>query len=182
MQCPKCQSRPLRATKIEQGLSAMGCMDCKGALITLIYYRDWIDRTPTIKEIDQNEQSLATALVEINDSKSALSCPKCSRLMNKYKISGQTENRIDLCSNCDEVWLDGGEWELLKILELAGKVPLVFTEHWQKELREKAGQKAREERLLQFVSQDDLAEAKKIKEWLSNHSEREKISFYINHK
>lgn len=180
MQCPKCENQPLRATKLEQGLSAMGCNQCNGALITLLYYRDWLERTQPIKNDHIEEKGIVTALVEVNDSKSALCCPKCSRLMNKYKISGESENRIDLCASCDEAWLDGGEWELLKIFELSRKMPLVFTEQWQRKLRKQANQEAREQRLLKIASQVDLDKAKNIREWLAEHPFREQILFFIN--
>ncbi len=180
MQCPKCQPQPLRATKLEQGLSAMGCGQCNGAFVTLLYYRDWIERTPLVESSILKEKAMATALIEVNDSKSALCCPKCSRLMSKFKITGESENRIDLCSNCDEVWLDGGEWELLKIFELSRKMPLVFTEQWQRKLRKQATQEAREQRLLKVVSRDELDEAVKIREWLVEHPSREQILFFIS--
>ncbi len=180
MQCPKCPSEPLRASKLEQGLSAMGCNQCNGAFVTLLYYRDWLERTPAIESTVMDQKSMATALIEVNDSKSALCCPKCSRLMNKYKISGEAENRIDLCSSCDEVWLDGGEWELLKIFELSREMPLVFTEQWQRKLRNQATQKAREDRLAKVVSEQDLEEAIKIRKWLSDHPSKQQVLFFIN--
>ncbi len=180
MQCPKCENQPLRATKLEQGLSAMGCNQCNGAFVTLLYYRDWLERTPLVESQVVEQKNMAKALIQVNDSKTALCCPKCSRLMNKYKISGESDNRIDLCASCDEVWLDGGEWELLKIFELSRKMPLVFTEQWQRKLRKQATQQAREQRLLKIASQDDLDEAKKVRVWLAEHPFREQILFFIN--
>ena len=177
MQCPKCQNQSLKATKLEQGLSAMGCGECDGAFVTLLYYRDWAERNPIVENQDADQ---TIQLQEIDDSQAALSCPKCSRLMLKYKISGESNNRIDLCSSCDEAWLDGGEWELLKALEMSKKMPLVFTEQWQNKLRKQATQEAREQRLLKFVSQQDLDEAKAFKTWLDEHSNREQILFYLN--
>ena len=64
---------------------------------------------------------------EVQDTNAAITCPKCARLMTKYKMSGFVANRLDVCPGCDEAWLDGGEWELLKALELSRKMPLVFT-------------------------------------------------------
>ena len=180
MQCPKCENETLKATKLEQGLSAMGCNQCNGAFVTLLYYRDWLERTPVVESAALDHKPMATALIEVNDSKSALCCPKCSRLMNKYKISGEVENRIDLCASCDEVWLDGGEWELLKIFEMSRKMPLVFTEQWQRKLREQATEEAREQRLLKVVSHEDLDEAKRIKQWLAEHPFKEQLYFFIN--
>jgi len=179
MQCPKCENEILRATKIEQGLSAMGCGNCGGASIALLYYRDWAERTP-LAVLQETDIAFEEIMKDIDDTKAALCCPKCSRIMNKYKISGECNHRLDLCFSCDEAWLDGGEWQLLKSLELSQKMPIVFTEQWQNKLRKQATQQAREERLLKLVSQQDLNEAKRIKEWLLAHPNRESISFFIN--
>jgi len=179
MQCPKCLNQPLRATKLEQGLSAMGCSQCEGAFVTLLYYRDWVERNPSIDSEEKIPLNTAE-LQEVDDSHSALSCPKCSRLMSKYKISGESNNRIDLCFTCDEAWLDGGEWELLKALELSKKMPLVFTEQWQKKLQKQATQQAREQRLLKFISQQDLDEVKRIRQWLAEHPNKEQLMFFVN--
>jgi len=179
MQCPKCQNQTLKATKLEQGLSAMGCSECDGAFVTLLYYRDWVERNSFVAGEESNSKQ-ASELQEADDSQAALSCPKCSRLMLKYKISGESNNRIDLCSSCDEAWLDGGEWELLKALEMSKKMPLVFTEQWQRKLRKQATQEAREKRLLQFVSRQDLDKAKDIRQWVLGHANKEQLLFFLN--
>jgi Zn-finger nucleic acid-binding protein len=179
MKCPKCENQVLKATKIEQGLSAMGCGMCGGASVTLLYYRDWLERTP-LDSRTLTVQTKALEEVENDDSKSAMCCPKCSRLMGKFKISGESNNRLDLCSSCDEVWLDGGEWELLKSLEMSNNMPLVFTEQWQNKLRKQATQQAREERLLKIISSQDLDTTKEFKQWLDKHPQRESILFFLN--
>ncbi|MBV1920402.1 MAG: zf-TFIIB domain-containing protein, partial [Pseudomonadales bacterium] len=105
MDCPKCKTVHLRATKLEQGLSAMGCSNCGGAVISLLYYRDWLERSAAIVDEDTFEPS---KMVEVDESHSALTCPKCKKIMSKYKVSGDSNSRLDLCASCDEVWLDGG--------------------------------------------------------------------------
>ena len=44
MQCPKCRNIRLQASKVEEGLPAMGCPACAGSLLSLLYYRDWVER------------------------------------------------------------------------------------------------------------------------------------------
>ncbi|OUS27375.1 hypothetical protein A9Q99_15370 [Gammaproteobacteria bacterium 45_16_T64] len=190
MQCPKCKSIPLHPTKLEQGLSAMGCSACSGAIVSLLYYRDWVERTApvaascdhtSVEEANGIKDSKESSAEEINDSRSAMACPKCKKLMIKYKISGDINNRLDLCRSCDEAWLDGGEWELLKSLELNRKMPSVFTEEWQRKIRKQATEDLRDQRLLKSVSESELAEAKKIRTWLKDHPNKQEILFFINH-
>lgn len=181
MQCPKCHSSKLHPTKLEKGLSAMGCGECEGALVALLYYRDWAERTPQSElESSEDETTLRAFIGTAEESQSAMSCPKCSRVMLKYKISGESDNKLDLCASCDEAWLDKGEWHLLKLLELGTRMPLVFTEQWQTKLRKQATQDARDNRLLRYVGEDDLAMVRTFKDWLSAHKHREQILFYLN--
>jgi Zn-finger nucleic acid-binding protein len=178
MDCPKCKTVHLRATKLEQGLSAMGCPNCEGAVISLLYYRDWLERSAPIVDPDACGTS---TMEEVDESHSALTCPKCKKLMSKYKVSGDSNSRLDLCASCDEVWLDGGEWELLKSLELSRKMPTVFTEEWQRKLRKQALEEVREQRLLKVVEKDEIEEIKRIRMWLKEHPARQEIMFFLNH-
>lgn len=183
MQCPKCNATPLHATKLEQGLSAMGCAACSGAFVSLLYYRDWVERTAPVAECSSKgtlEESAVTTTDAADDTHNAMACPKCKKIMIKYKISGEATNRIDLCRSCDEAWLDGGEWELLKSLELNRKMPTVFTEEWQRKLRKQATEQSREQRLLKSVSEDELEEAKRVRAWLTSHPSKQEILFFIN--
>ncbi|MBV1910913.1 MAG: zf-TFIIB domain-containing protein [Kangiellaceae bacterium] len=184
MQCPKCHSGALQPTKLEHGLSAMGCNTCEGALVALLYYRDWVERTPLDLQQPQDDQESSTPLQALigttEETNSAMSCPKCTRLMLKFRISGESDNKLDLCSFCDEAWLDKGEWQLLKMLELNRKMPLVFSEQWQTKLRKQATQDARDNRLLQYVTETELAKAKEFKQWVSEHPNKERLLFYVN--
>jgi len=156
----------------------MGCPKCEGAVISLLYYRDWIERSAPIVNDDI---CTATVIEEINETHSSLTCPKCKKIMSKYRISGNTNSRLDLCASCDEVWLDGGEWELLKSLELSLKMPTVFTEEWQRKLRKQASAEIREKRLLKIVDKNDVEEIKRIREWLTNHPAKQEIMFFLSH-
>ena len=49
--------------------------------------------------------------------------------------SSDTDNFIDLCAACDDVWLDEGEWRLLRSLHPAGHLTQILTEPWQRHVR-----------------------------------------------
>lgn len=177
MDCPKCKNITLKPTKLEQGLLAMSCPQCQGALISLLYYRDWAERHHNEAQgVVENTQ-----LVEAEDTHNAMACPKCKKLMLKFRISGQSDNKLDLCSSCDEAWLDGGEWDLLKFLHLSDKIPLIFTEQWQYQLRQQLAEAQREQRLQKLVGAQDLDKAKQARQWLKDHPYRNDIIFFINH-
>jgi Zn-finger nucleic acid-binding protein len=177
MKCPKCKQPELRAARIEDDLPAAGCPDCKGALVSLLYYRDWAERHANDPVALANGHA---AIEDVADTSNAIGCPKCGRLMTKYKISGAVANRLDVCPGCHEAWLDGGEWELLKALELARKMPQVFTEQWQRNIRKQVADGSRRAILRKVIGDEALNRTEDFKNWLRNQPRRNDILVYLH--
>lgn len=175
MHCPKCKHEYLKPTKIEEGLPAMGCPKCEGALLSLLYYRDWSERV----NLDPEEHAAQREISTDSDTKTAINCPKCSRLMTKYLVSGALDARLDLCGKCDEAWLDGGEWPLLKSLELGNRLPSVFTDQWQRKVRNEKTEIERINRLKKVVGDSDTEKAVEIKNWLKSNQNKAIIVHFL---
>ncbi|ARU59294.1 hypothetical protein OLMES_5314 [Oleiphilus messinensis] len=154
----------------------MGCPRCEGAFVSLLYYRDWAERCGEAHLANKAEPER----VEPETTVTAMGCPKCSKLMTKYRITGCRNNRLDLCSSCDEAWLDGGEWELLKALDLSHKMPMVFTEQWQRNVRQQVTEDSRKQRFLKILGEADLSEAEKVRQWVKDHPRRADILRYLS--
>ncbi|WAJ37567.1 zf-TFIIB domain-containing protein [Pseudomonas sp. GOM7] len=176
MHCPACRTTRLQPAKLEDGLLGHGCPQCAGTLVSLLHYRDWAERQP-----EQENPSALTAEEVVSETSHALSCPKCAKLMSKFQISGTRANRLDLCGSCDEAWLDSGEWQLLKALELSQRMPAIFTEAWQRQVRQQASEQARRERFSRIAGEEAIARADDIRAWLKDHPQRRELLFYIGH-
>ncbi len=116
MQCVQCKGYELKPVQLEPGLVAAQCQACDGVLMPLLNYDFW----------QQQEEKVANSVSctldgssVAEDNKQAKQCPKCSRLMMKYRISADAENKLDYCAPCQEVWFDNQEWNLFKKLEVA---------------------------------------------------------------
>lgn len=185
MKCPKCKNIDLAPAKMEQGLSAMGCNQCQGMFVSLLYYRDWAERFAVDADVDgaapenNDAEVVSIAQEDISDTHNAMSCPKCSRIMTKYRVSSERDNRLDLCGNCDEAWLDKGEWSLLKSLSLATTLPQVFTEQWQRQIRQQVTDDNRRQRYSDSLGEDVVAEADKVREWLKDQPQRAQVLQYL---
>ncbi|NIQ13871.1 MAG: hypothetical protein GTO02_05550, partial [Candidatus Dadabacteria bacterium] len=107
MECPSCNSYRLKPTKLDFGLPARICSKCNGILINLLTYRSWLETVPETLQAEPKAEIFA------EDNDKALTCKKCKRIMLKYKISSETINHVDLCTHCDDAWLDYGEWNML---------------------------------------------------------------------
>jgi Zn-finger nucleic acid-binding protein len=173
--CPVCVASVLAPVQLNAGMPALGCGKCRGILVNLITYRDWRDRGGA------SETSL-TDMLKVEeaprDSSAMLRCPKCTGFMTKYRVSANSKNRLDFCSNCDEVWLDSGEWKLLEALALNGKLTHIFSAPWQKQvLNIEMNQRFEETQKTLFGS--DYAKLCDIREWVATHPKKNEMLAYL---
>lgn len=172
MDCPQCKGYQLEPKEIEPGLIAGACPKCDGALLSLMNYRFWADQQSMNEGVDDAE-------VVSEDNTKAQVCPKCTRLMTKFKVGVKTENRIDLCSGCDEAWLDKGEWQLLKHLDVHDKLPKIFTDVWQRNIRLERQQQFQQARFEELLGVDGFERLDEFKKWLDKHPEKSSIKNYL---
>jgi len=130
MKCSSCRVGTLTATHIEDLLYCHTCDNCSGNLIMLSNFLRWQEQN---EETPQNQDIQLEVIAQ--ETTKAMVCPKTGGLMTKYKISSDTEHKLDLSPTINAVWLDKGEWELLKSKNLAHKLNNIFTDHWQHEIR-----------------------------------------------
>jgi Zn-finger nucleic acid-binding protein len=160
---------------IEDLLPSMGCDNCRGSLVALLYYRHWAEH----HKPSSQASGPATVSESPADSTNALRCPKCERIMTKYRLSGTVANRLDVCSLCDEAWLDGGEWQLLEQLHLSDKLPAVFSDAWQRKIRSENSERTRQEILRRDLGAADATKVETIREWLKDHPAKSAILTYL---
>lgn len=178
MYCSSCKNTQLEPQELEPGLVAASCPSCKGALISLMNYRFWVDRYVSDGVVDTSAND-----AEVSESESVHSCPKCSRLMMKYQIGPLTNHKLDLCGACDEAWLDKGEWQLLKQLDLQGKLPKIFTDAWQRNIRKQRQENSINERYEKLLGVEVFEKSREFKEWLYQQPQIDAIKQYlITHK
>ena len=176
MKCPRCKTPDLKPTMIDENLPAAGCTSCHGSLVSLVYYRHWAE---TQKPPSESTSEDTTISIETSDTTTALMCPKCGRVMMKYKLTGTVSNRLDVCSLCDEAWLDGGEWELLEALQLSLLMPAIFTDAWQRRIRREAVEGTRRQVLERLIGDDGVARVEEFKEWLAQNKHKSDIMVYL---
>jgi len=81
----------------------------------------------------------------------------------KYKLTGTVSNRLDVCSLCDEAWLDGGEWELLEALHLSHLMPAIFTDEWQRRIRRELVEGTRRQVLARMIGEEGVNKVEEFK-------------------
>jgi Zn-finger nucleic acid-binding protein len=175
MKCASCGSGELSPATLEPGLPCYSCERCGGSLLSLSPYVDWATRQPP-----RTPPPAGSFEPHASDSKQALRCPKCLRIMLKYKVTPDHSHGLDYCFGCEEVWLDGGEWGWLKAKGLDTQVTAISTDPWQRRLREEASAKIRDNKLHQALGDSAFAEAERIRRWLREQPQRAEILRYLN--
>jgi Zn-finger nucleic acid-binding protein len=179
MHCYSCDGETLKPARLDDDLPARECPRCGGVHLDLLAYRAWREGRGEQREEPPAPRSGGVSLVKADDNRKALICQRCSGLMLKFRIEADVENFVDLCSRCDDVWLDGGEWELLKHLDLAGRLTEIMAEPWQRRIRTETTQRKQEDRLRQVLGDEDHDRLKEIERWITVHPQRSEMLRYL---
>ncbi len=177
LNCYQCKGQTLSPTKLDVGLPALKCSECDGTYIDLLSYRTWLE---DFSEYIESEQASDEEIVidELTNTETAMICQRCHKFMTKYRINHEHDNTINVCTRCDDVWLDKGEWALLKQLKIQDKLTEVMSDPWQKHILNQE-----EQQLIDKVNHekfgDDFEKIHDFVQWLSNHPKRRQIKSYL---
>lgn len=174
MKCPSCKTGNLLHTYLEDMLPCCTCNQCGGDWVLLGDYLRWKEVLPeAVKQLTGDAQVVA------EDSKRALTCPVTGTLMLKYRILGHTDHRLDLSPTVNGIWLDKGEWELLKQEGIADKLNRIFTDPWQKQVRADSTRNTLSAVYAKQFGEADYAKLKDIRMWLQDNPKKAYMMAYL---
>ena len=99
--------------------------------------------------------------------------------MAKYKLTGTVANRVDVCSTCDEAWLDSGEWELLEALQLSHELPAILTDAWQRRIRREQSEGTRRSILVRLIGEEGTSRVEEFSDWLGRNQHKSHVLAYL---
>jgi Zn-finger nucleic acid-binding protein len=172
MRCPSCGGTNLNPSFLDDLFRAHTCKDCGGSWLLIEDYITWKERNPE-HIFKQN------VLLEVEDTKKALLCPISGTIMQKYRISHDTDHYLDYSASVGGVWLDSGEWEYLKKHKLAGSLNKLFTSQWQKSIRQNSTRLTFSDIYKEKFGEETYTKARNIREWLNNHPCKADLRSYI---
>ncbi len=174
MNCTSCNSGFLKPSFIEGQFRAHTCTDCAGNWILIEDYVAWLERNPDY----QFSENIAFES-EATDTKKALICPVSGTIMRKFRISATNKHRIDYSSAVGGIWLDRGEWELLKIEGLAGSLNAVVTRQWQSQIRENSAEQNFRNLYKDKFGIDTYEKVREFRSWLNEQPQKADLRAYI---
>ncbi|MFP8966772.1 zf-TFIIB domain-containing protein [Pokkaliibacter sp. CJK22405] len=175
MQCTSCKAGTLVEGNMDQLFRAHTCSHCGGNWILIEDFVAWKDNHPNYPF----STSLLFSEADAVDTPSAMLCPDSGVLMQRYRMSARHNHRLDYSATVGGIWLDKGEWELLKSEGLAGSLNSILTLHWQKKLKNTTAKEAFTELYQGKFGDEDYSRVKEIRAWLNSHPRKADVRAYL---
>ncbi|TCI05213.1 hypothetical protein EZV61_04420 [Corallincola luteus] len=172
MKCTSCKQGDLVPSFIDGLFRAHTCNHCEGNWLLIEDYVSWKEQHP-------DHPFASNASLEAEDSKTALFCPVSGTIMRKFKLSADTAHRIDYSAAVGGVWLDKGEWELLKKEGLAGSLNSVLTQQWQRSIQQQSSQQTFAALYREKFGEAGYQKAKELRAWLDSQPNKADLRTYL---
>ncbi|GAA0424889.1 hypothetical protein GCM10009133_36780 [Cocleimonas flava] len=174
MNCTSCNNGFLKPSSIEGQFPAHTCTDCGGNWILIEDYAAWLTLNP-----DYQFSENIKIEPEAEDTKKALICPASGAIMRKFRISASNQHRVDHSSAVGGIWLDRGEWELLKAEGLAGSLNAIVTNQWQSKIRENSAEQTFSNLYKDKFGIDSYEKVKEFRAWLNEQPQQAELKAYL---
>ncbi len=176
--CPVCKSHTLVPSTLESSLPVLSCSSCGGIWIRANEYALWL-KAQTPGSYDLAKLAGAAQADPVLERSTIGICPDCNRFLRSYRVSSNAQFTLDRCGNCNGVWLDRNEWELLKSADLHDEIHRVFTQPWQQRIDAEVTAAGLEAGYLDRFGETDYARIKEIRNWLQDHPKRSQLLAFL---
>jgi Zn-finger nucleic acid-binding protein len=134
MQCPKDKKVELSNSLLSGDLAVQCCPDCKGTWIPSGNYESWQSQQPKTTSQPIPSTLDVDYVQSPFDTKAAL-CPECNHYLARAKVGLKIPFYVERCPNCNGIWCDYGEWDILEKLGMHTAIGKLFTSEWQTRIK-----------------------------------------------
>lgn len=176
MHCPVCKpTKSLELAPLEEGkLSARRCPSCNGHWIRPADFWRWRALVGDMPEV-----AVSDAARTAPEAGGLRLCPDCDHVLGRYKVGHGIGFTVDRCRNCEGAWLDGGEWEALRVRNLHDDLPRIFDDEWQRAVKKEVQELTTEESFRRRLGDADYRRVHALREWLDPHPKRSELFAYL---
>ncbi len=176
MQCPICKQTSLTPGSLENNLSAHKCQSCHGIWLQANDYLGWRSQQGDFPPPDAASPDVS---ISAEDVAKAKICPQDGHFLLRYKVGKDITFALDRCGTCNGVWFDPKEWDVLKSRHLHGEIHNIFTDPWQRQVRQEEQRRSIQLFYQGKLGEEDYAELRRIKAWIGQHPERSALLAYL---
>ncbi|VAW67563.1 hypothetical protein MNBD_GAMMA09-2278 [hydrothermal vent metagenome] len=177
MLCPACEGS-YKKIKLDEHLLGKSCIVCEGVSFTLSDYLYYLSHS---RPVEEEPVSGTDNVIMLADTKKAMVC-HCGHVVSKFSISHETDRRIDYCSACQTVYLDKGEWEYLKSVQLRNKINSLFTDSCQRQIKLDGTRQVLTNNYKEKLGAINYDHMTKVRDWIYNSPDKDLILSFLNAK
>ncbi|MDY6785203.1 MAG: zf-TFIIB domain-containing protein [Cyanobacteriota bacterium] len=183
MKCPKCITVELVDGVLGGNLAVKDCAKCEGTWIPAQTYQQW--QTQNLSSNSPELLNPHPSGKRFNpsplDAKAAL-CPQCRRYLSRAKVKIETPFFVERCQQCEGIWCDRGEWDILTELGLSANIQQLFDQSWQTQVQQQKSLSNERQGLIDKMGPQLAEEIFQMVENLSNHPHANFALAYLTRK
>lgn len=174
MKCPVCETVELSEREHGHHLNSQFCDACHGHWISGEALQSW--RSSLSTKVASGKPHVPPYLVQ---SGRLLFCPHDGNILLKYRFGVSHDFYFDRCPECNGVWFDRHEWEIMRSRGLSIELSRILSEEWLAETvihTELTEVVHRRENILQsLLNQEQYSEISRLRDWLDIHPNRRDV-------
>lgn len=171
--CPICRPATLVPVTVVADLVVHQCPQCGGIWLNMNDYLTWLRNHPELPV------TRTTNPISVTDITRLKACPKDGHAMRYYKVSPHADFTVDRCNTCHGVWFDNGEWEATLKLGMLNQIHNIFTDAWQRTIKDAAHRKTIEAVYAEKLGPDLYKDLRRLKSWLNKHPQKSLMLSYL---
>ena len=176
MNSPVAKDLALEREVLEPGLVVHRCPQSGGVFIPADSYWCWLRKHP--KRLPHLPIDAAEP-VEISGTDSmAKLCPISGTVMVRCRVGHGFDFHLDR-SETGGIWLDGGEWEQLRVRNFHDELHLMFAAPWQRKVRGDEQKTGIETRLRERLGDEVYERLTEIRSFLAGHPARSEAMAFL---
>lgn len=181
MKSPSQPEVELVKSELDIGLTSWRCPSTGGHWVPAPCYWQWHSQLPPqLKQIQEKPiEKIHPPDIEHQIERSAMLCPESNCLLVRYKVGG-LGIFIDRSPISGGIWLDAGEWSLLKENNIHASLHQIFTSSYQKRVLKEEAREALLHKFYTDVGEDVAEELTNLAEWLKEHPKRRRIIAWLH--
>ena len=169
-----CNARQELTLCTENGLRQWICHRCGGRRILLADYLAWRKKGVVL------EQPVpALSVADYQEAPGSRLCQSCGRIMSRYRVGQELPFHIDRCVDCQSIWLDGMEWELLAEHHCLHRLDEILSDRWQQALQQADVEARRQQNLKTRFGEADYERLCSVRDWLAEHPRRQEMLAFL---
>ena len=170
-------------SELDTGLTSWRCPSSGGHWLPAPSYWRWHAQQSTeLKNASISEKKLSKLTptdIDTQLERPALLCPETHCLLVRYKVAG-LGIFIDRSPVSGGIWLDAGEWKLLKENNVHASLHEIFTTSYQKRIVREEAREALMHKFYTDIGEEVAEDLTHLAEWLKLHPKRRRIIAWLH--